>query len=314
MMPPPDYEPVLTCPTCGGNRFEKAHTATDRHYGNPGSWNVDRCVGCDLLFLNPMPSERILATFYPADYYAAQTPPSGGSPSFRRRVMRYLYPPIKDPVFERPGTMLDIGCGSGEVLQVFRSCGWRVAGAEPNPASCAEGRALGLDIRQGSVVDAGFPAGHFDYVRSNHSFEHIRNPSETLAEIHRIIKPTGQLMVSVPNAGSAVARHFGADWYYLGAPVHTFGYSPRSLRRLLARHGFRVERVRFNSNFRGTVGSLQIRRNARAGLASDEGNLAEGSAPRILGQLLAKGTDLFRVGDCIEITARPIVGFSTTMR
>ena len=38
----------------------------------------------------------------------------------------------------------------------------------------------------------------FDYVRSYHSFEHMSNPRETLADIHRILKPDGKLMIGVP--------------------------------------------------------------------------------------------------------------------
>lgn len=294
---------IVECPACGGTAFEHAFRTADRHYGIDGTWNIDKCVACNLLFLNPMPSQDELDAFYPDGYYAALPGPAPGN-SLRSRLVRRLYPPVGDPAFLKPGRMLDVGSGSGDALTRFRALGWEAIGVEPNRAACEAGRDRGLDIRQGSVIDAGFPDGHFDYVRSNHSFEHVRNPTATLREIRRIMKPGGALLIGVPNTNGAAAKLFGAYWYFLGAPLHTFGYQPNNLRLMLAKSGLTVVHVRHNSNFRGTVGSLQIRLNGRSGRPSDRGFLANKPGPKLAGQMVARGLDLVRHGDCIEVLAR----------
>ena len=141
----------------------------------------------------------------------------------------------------------------------------------------------------------------FDYVRSYHSFEHMSNPRETLAEIHRILKPNGKLMIGVPNTAGLPARVFGETWYYLGAPLHVYGYNPKNLKRMVESNGFRVDSVRFNSNFRGIVGSVQFRTGRNS---SGARQLLSNPLLKLSGQVAARGLDLVRAGDCMELFAR----------
>lgn len=306
----PGFDAILECPACGGRRFERALTVADYQFNNPGTWDIDRCAECKLLFLSPMPNEATLDTFYPPVYYTFQQDEDEPPPSHvaRRsigdRILARLRRSVGDPYFPTPGRMLDIGCAAGEALDGFKSSGWDVFGVEPNPVACEAGYQRGLDIRQGAVLDADFPAAYFDYVRGNHSFEHVPNPVETLTEIRRIIKPSGRLMFSLPNVNGIVARHFGQDWIHLAAPVHTFSYQPGNLRKMLARNGFRTTHVRFTSSFLGITGSQQIREKRLTSVNGDSKKV--GHTSPLAGELLARAADLIHRGDCIEITAEPI--------
>jgi len=72
--------------------------------------------------------------------------------------------------------------------------GWSVYGV-----AAERGRSEGFDILGGFIDRANFPSEYFDYVRSNHSFEHMHNPREVLREMRHIIKPSGYLFIRVPN-------------------------------------------------------------------------------------------------------------------
>jgi SAM-dependent methyltransferase len=293
------------CPLCDREKLETVYLARDRHYGIPGTFRIVQCLGCSLVFLNPMYSEEELSPLYPASYYAYQD-------NFRRTLWKEILKAIvgfriatKDPQFSVPGRMLDLGCGTGWFLRDMRDQGWEVHGVEINSGAAELGRKQGrLNIFAGTIQQANFPSDYFDYVRANHSFEHISCPSETLDEIYRILRPDGRLLLGVPNVASLNSRIFREYWWYLGAPVHPFTYSVDTLGRFLMKHGFEIIKVNYNSDCSGILGSCQIWLNRNIGRKSTEGALINNPILKILSQWAAKGIDLLKAGDVIEITAR----------
>lgn len=296
------------CPVCQSSAIRTHIEGVDYHYRTPGLFTASRCDDCGLQFVNPMPSAADLGALYPDDYYSYQPPRLLGGPKQWLKALVGLRKKTMLPHFDRPGTMLDIGCGAGQYLLEMQARGWKVYGAELSKAAAAAGRAAGLDIRGGELMSAGFESGMFDFVRSNHSFEHIPNPQPVLAEIRRVLKPDGKLFIGVPNVDGAMARLFGRYWWYVGLPVHTYGYNPRNLSMLLRDNGFAVERVRYYSDYGGTLGSLQIYLNRNDFPRSSDGRVVRSLLLRLPGQYLARLLDLFRQGDCIEVIARPAQG------
>lgn len=254
-----------------------------------------------------------LASAYPADYYAYNVPfLSPKSHRYSKKVKKLLRELLffhpgatKDPPLGQPGRILDVGSGNGFFLVPMRQKGWEVHGVEPDINAAERGRQEGLDIFAGQISEAHYPSQYFDYIRSNHSFEHIWNPREVLREMRRIIKPTGLLFIGVPNVKGLMARLFGPYWWYLGAPVHTFGYNPETLRKLLIQEGFKIVKMSFNSTYAGIFGSLQIYLNRNNGRISEIGHVIHNPALMVFGHWAARFTDLLRIGDCIEIIARP---------
>jgi SAM-dependent methyltransferase len=295
---------MTICPICAG-ASEAWAEVSDRHYGNPGTWQIRRCTACGALFIDPMPSEVELGSYYPELYYSHQPAVDTSSATGWRQRLRRVVLPIRtgEPDFTQCGRMLDVGCGSGWMLDHYAALGWQAEGVEYSEAATIAGRAAGRSIHRGSLLDAAFPDEHFDYVRSNHSFEHMNNPHEILDEMHRILKPGGTMFIGVPDSSGLTARLFGHEWYYVGAPVHVINYNRANLRDLVERHGFAVSRTVNNSNHGGTIGSLQswvIGKRARGSL---DGGMVASPPFILLGFWTAKVLDLLRLGDCVEITA-----------
>ncbi len=295
---------LSSCPLCEKAEFEPIYLARDRHYGITGIFKIVRCTGCSLMFLNPMCSDEELSALYPADYYAYQN-------NFSRKLWKEIVKSLlwfrvgtRDPQFDSPGRMLDLGCGSGWFLRQMREKGWDVYGVEINSAAAQLGRVqAGLKIHAGTLQQARFPPDFFDYVRANHSFEHITCPAQTLREIRRIMRPGGRLLIGVPNVASLNARVFKQYWWYLGAPVHPFTYSVKTLSHFLQKYRFEVLKVTYNSDFSGILGSAQIWLNRKNGRKSTEGASINNPVFKVLCQWIAKGVDLFGAGDAIEIVA-----------
>ncbi len=308
------WQRLSACPLCGAGSFCVVAMAKDRHYQNLGSFAVVECELCKLWFLNPMPTLEYLSGAYPMDYYSytTQPPNSASEPRMKpiknlvRRLIGFRSGKTHDPSFLRPGNMLDIGCGAGTFLLEMRDRGWNVHGVELSVQAAERGRQQGLDIFGGTLESAHFPSSTFDYVRSNHSFEHIHNPREVLREVRRIIKPNGMLFIGVPNVRCLMSRLYGTYWWYLGAPVHPFGYIPATLERLLTEEGFRVKKVGYNSSCAGFSGSLQIFLNRKNGKTSEDGWIIRNRLIRLLAHWIARWVDFFHVGDCIEVIAQPV--------
>lgn len=249
---------VSICPVCGSGKFSSHLTAQDHHYGIPGNWDLGRCDGCGLVFLQPMPSPDQIASLYPDDYYSFtfdETPRRTLIGRLRRRLMPFQ---AGEPEFLQPGSMVDVGCGNGWALQRYQETGWTVSGVEYSAVGAAAGRKRGIDVRTGSLIDAGFADESFDFVRMNHSFEHMVNPAQILDEVLRILKPGGMGFIAVPDISSPMAAVFKQYWYPLDAPVHVFHYSKQTLTRLLKLHGFEIIGVRSNTDEACAIGSLRI--------------------------------------------------------
>jgi malonyl-CoA O-methyltransferase len=90
----------------------------------------------------------------------------------------------------------DVGCGTGRFLRHLRLRfpAARLTGIDPSPAMLAE-LPEGVVARQGSLLDSGVPAGAFDAVFAVESLEHSLVPERAVAEICRMVRPGGRVLV-----------------------------------------------------------------------------------------------------------------------
>lgn len=142
------------------------------------------------------------------------------------------------------GRILDVGCSYGWFLQTAASRGWETTGIEATDATARDAREAGLDVRTGTIEDAGLPEASYDVVCLWDVLEHVPAVDSFIGEIHRVLKPGGLLAVNSPNIDSVMARQAGADWSWLLLPHHVWQFTPGSMRATLQSRGFAVERLR----------------------------------------------------------------------
>lgn len=299
-----EHEKLLEkCPACLSSDISEFVVGEDYHYNIEGLFPTSKCAKHGTVFINPMPSAQDLSALYPDDYYSYQTP---AVESRVRRLARTIlrYPRVYTlPDFDRPGTMVDVGCGAGHYLLEMKRRGWTVYGVEPSRAAAEAGRRAGIEIRVGELADAGFEDKTFDFVRSNHSFEHIPNPDDVLQQMRRIMKDDGKMFLGIPNFSGMWPAIYGKYWWNFGLPVHTFNYTVKGITQAIERNGFKIERVVHNSDYSGLTGSMQIKSNARAGKLRSDGAIISNRILRVPAHYLSKLMDAFGRGDCIEVIA-----------
>jgi 2-polyprenyl-3-methyl-5-hydroxy-6-metoxy-1,4-benzoquinol methylase len=96
--------------------------------------------------------------------------------------------------------VLDAGCGVGGVTQALVARGARVIALDIGPKLAAETRArCGCSAVVGTLAATGFASGSFDVVVSSEAVEHTPDPRRSVLELYRLVKPGGDLVMSMPN-------------------------------------------------------------------------------------------------------------------
>jgi SAM-dependent methyltransferase len=196
------------------------------------------CETCGTGREDPLPLPHEIAAFYPPAYYGT----TGNK--FKRYVewavrfvaarhVRFLARRVPPG-----GRVLDVGCGRGTLLAALADRGLEVHGMEVSRAA-VEGADSRAEIRIATnLSEAAYPPDHFDLVILWHVFEHLRDPRRMLDEVHRILRPGGEVVIAVPNFSSWQARWAGAAWFHLDPPRHLYHLPVEALRTLLRSAGF----------------------------------------------------------------------------
>ncbi len=136
--------------------------------------------------------------------------------------------------------------------------GWTVQGVETSATQVAFARTrYGLKIFEGELSQARFMDQSFDVITAWHVLEHIQNPRELISGVRRVLRPSGLLVVEVPNFVSWQSRLGRAAWHHLDVPRHILHFTPKVLEQLLHEHGLRVLELHFFSIEQGPFGMLQ---------------------------------------------------------
>jgi SAM-dependent methyltransferase len=239
---PPD-NPRRPCPVCGGE--ERRLLFRQRFARIAGGsllngYDVVVCSDCGCGFADDLPSQDEFNAYYKGLSRYESPERAGENPVFERdraaaiadRITRFL--PSHD------ARVLELGCATGRLLHEIRDRGFaNVSGLDPSP-SCRETalREFGITVETGNLFDLSRRENESDMGVLVGVLEHIRDLSDALSVLSKVLKTKGRLFVEVPDACEF------ATW--LDAPFQQFSlehinfFSRWSLENLLKVNGFRV--------------------------------------------------------------------------
>ena len=227
----------MPCILCGGDAHDTV-SSRDRR-GKPLTTKL--CLGCGLVFNDPIPGDEALRGFYAEryrlDYKGSARPRPRQILRNFRRAERFL----KRHAERFAGTrLLDVGAGSGEFLFLARRLGCTVRGIEPSRAYAAHCREeLGLDVTTADIEPGRFPAASFERIRLHHVLEHLNDPVRGLAILAEWLTADGLLHVEVPDIEGYARLKSRGNLFHYG---HIFNFNLHTLRAAaglagLAEHG-----------------------------------------------------------------------------
>lgn len=153
------------------------------------------------------------------------------------------------------GTLIDVGCGSGNLFSHLRGHFSRVVGVD---AVCYGGLPVEVEFAQADLNAAGWelPEGCADVVAAVEVIEHLENPRAFARELVRLARPGGLVVITTPNQQSLLSLltlllkgRFAAfqDVHY---PAHLTALLEVDLRRIAAECGLADVRVRYSRSGR----------------------------------------------------------------
>lgn len=199
----------------------------------------------DLVFTYPQPNEEKLASYYESEDYISHT-------DGKRSLFEKAYHFIKGIALKKKvslinelqpnkGILLDIGAGTGDFLSVAKQNGWQAIGIEPSD------KARNIAIRKNVpfIEDTSQLEDHtIDVVTMWHVLEHVPDVAAQIKELKRLLKPTGTIVIAVPNFNSYDANYYGKFWAAYDVPRHLWHFSRLSIKKLFEREKLQLVETR----------------------------------------------------------------------
>lgn len=229
---------TIDCVLCGSRKFSTICS------DDPSK--LVRCNDCQLVFFNPLPSQKYLDNYYSSE--------SGYLPSIEENLRSFekeptlwfhtanwiLYKIYQHMVEEKGQRLLDVGSAYGFFLIFAKQRGLDVLGLEVSSETSRYARQQGIKVLNETLATAELERNSFDIVTMNNVLEHTLNPVAELEKAFSILKPSGVIYVGTPNLDSLVSRVDGIKWKMKSWPNHLYYFTPETLGRILDKAGFTV--------------------------------------------------------------------------
>jgi SAM-dependent methyltransferase len=190
---------------------------------------------------------------------------------YRMKYVLEQIPPAKSP--DELG--VDLGCGAGPYLPGLKQKGYKVLGMDIAPQMIEAAREMcsfsntQADLAVGDCGDTKLAAGSVSVCLCVGLIEHLPGDDRLLAEVHRILRPGGTMIITIRNY---LSPHFRWKMFYgeamrlvvngartlrglsplaRGEDGHTYSFLSRehavpAFKSRLARHGFEIDSIRYS--------------------------------------------------------------------
>ena len=216
------------CPAC--------HSVDSLKRGNKSGFEMLACRRCQTLFTSALPdAERA------EDYDSYYSEANLTVPDFINQRLDEI---VKEfAAYRQNGRFLDVGFGSGILLEAARRANWQTSGVEVAESAVEQARRMGFDVFCGTLQSAGYPDNYFDVITASEVLEHVPDPEVVLREIARVLRAGGLLWLTTPHVRGVSAHLLGLKWSIVSPPEHLQLFSVSGLRSMLTENGFRCVRV-----------------------------------------------------------------------
>lgn len=231
----------VSCNLCGNEAYTVIFDA-----GVAQINRIVKCKHCGLLYANPrMSSPDVdLIRDYDPEWVLEHVTTTNKWRLEKELLQLRDYRTTKRFLAERfpdRGTLVEIGCGMGYLLNFFAKDGWMTIGVEPNVGLGSYARKeFGLKVIDGTLEEAKFASGSADVATMMHVIEHVPDPTATLAEIYRVLKPGGCFVLETPRYDTLIFKLLGRRERSLSCDGHIYFFTSETLVKVTRKVGFSV--------------------------------------------------------------------------
>ena len=193
---------------------------------------------------SPQPSFENLPEYYKSEDYISHT-------DTKRNLFEKVYHLIREISLKRKlklinsfssedKNLLDVGCGTGDFLQIAQQHNWIVSGIEPNK----DARQIANTKTNNSVSKIEqlleLPKQSFDVITLWHVLEHLPHLDKQVSILKSLLKSKGTLIIAVPNYKSYDAKYYKNHWAAFDVPRHLWHFSQESISKLFSKENMKV--------------------------------------------------------------------------
>ena len=214
------------------------------HSVSKETFELYRDESLDLVYTHPQPNATNLPKYYESEDYISHT-------DGKRSLFEKAYHFVKNIALKNKldlinslqvskGSLLDIGAGTGEFLNVAKENGWNCVGVEPSEKAKAIALKKGVSFSETTNV---LKDHSFDVITMWHVLEHVPNIENQIKELKRLLKPNGTILIAVPNFNSFDAKHYGIFWAAYDVPRHLWHFSKTAIKILFENQDLKLVKV-----------------------------------------------------------------------
>ena len=254
----------MKCPICNNDDKNQSFMVKELQQGFREEFEYIECGNCGCLFIKEIPQN--INKYYDSDYA-----PHNNKNTIRNKIFNKVYSMyitdnkfiksfignnvgnvtlfwnnlIKSGAMNKDSSILDIGCGDGNFLNILKKAGFKdLTGMdlfidEKNMRD-------GIKIFQSALEDFN-PKRKYDVIISNHAFEHMDNQLINLKCFENLIKPNGIIIIRIPVKSEAIWNKYGINWYQIDAPRHFFLHTIESFNILCNETNLIIDDIIFDS-------------------------------------------------------------------
>jgi 2-polyprenyl-3-methyl-5-hydroxy-6-metoxy-1,4-benzoquinol methylase len=238
-------ELIEKCPICGSEKFDPFISGKD-FFLSGESFEIVRCRSCGFRFTNPRPKAEELGRYYESTEYISHSDTSKGLfASVYQLVRKYTLGRKLTMIekYQKKGTILDIGCATGQFLNHMVINGWGATGIEPDAKTREHAISkYGLQVFPEEHLNT-FKKYSFDVITMWHVLEHVSDLNERIRQLKGLLKPEGTLIIAVPNCNSYDAQIYKVFWAGYDLPRHLYHFSKPDVKLLAEKHGFKIVKI-----------------------------------------------------------------------
>jgi len=201
------------------------------------SYSLYECQKCKVQFWSPFRNPG-------SEWYEAQEHYRLDEPKvYRGYHMTFL---DSSPVFPQGTRVLDIGCGTGELLGELHKRNCEVWGVDSDKRDIEVAKQFfGLSNLYAMPLDDFFlkmDLPLFDIITFFEVLEHLDNPLAFIDNVKKLLKPGGRIIMSVPSRDRMLANLY--DWDF--PPYHLSRWNVTAISNLFAKIGFKINSIKYS--------------------------------------------------------------------
>ncbi|MFW5831008.1 MAG: class I SAM-dependent methyltransferase [Prolixibacteraceae bacterium] len=239
---------VQKCPVCDGTVFSPFLTCTD-FFVSGEKFSIKKCDSCGFRITENIEDEANIGRYYQSEDYISHSNTSKGIVNtVYHRVRNYMLGQkrklAENAAAMQPGSILDVGTGTGFFLNEMKQNGWQVTGTEKSPDAREFARnEFNLDILETEELFQ-LKENSFDVITLWHVLEHIHRLRENIQTFYRLLKKDGKLIIAVPNHDSYDAGFYKEFWAAYDVPRHIWHFAPKQMKMFGEKYGFSLQAIK----------------------------------------------------------------------